>query len=82
MSTNRTATATFSKLCVVPKVKGKKLAKAKRAIRSHHCALGKVRKAYSRTVLEGRVISQKPKAGSHRAPGAKVTLKVSKGKRR
>jgi hypothetical protein len=52
------AKATFKPLCVVPKVKGKRLGKAMR-----------------------RVISQKPRAGTKRAPGAKVKLKVSKGKK-
>jgi serine/threonine-protein kinase len=65
---------------VVPKVKGKTLKAAKRAIRSHHCAVGKVKNAASRTVKKGHVISQKPKPGKRLSRGAKVNLVVSKGR--
>ena len=67
--------------CLVPKVKGKKLTAAKRAIRNAHCAVGKLTKAYSAKVRKGRVISQKPRSGRKLAAGAKVKLTLSKGKK-
>jgi PASTA domain-containing protein/List-Bact-rpt repeat protein len=82
MSANRSVTATFKVLCVVPKVKGKKLRAAKRALRKAHCSAGKVTTAFSRSVKKGRVISQKPKPGKKLAAGSKVKLKVSKGKKK
>ena len=63
--------------CVVPKVRGKKLSAARRAIRHAHCSLGAVRKVKSR-VKPGRVVSQKPRAGSHLRAGARVRLWVSR----
>jgi alpha-tubulin suppressor-like RCC1 family protein len=68
--------------CVVPKVKGKKLAAAKRLIRKAHCSVGKVTKAYSKRANKGRVISQKPKPGTTLPAASPVKLKVSKGPRK
>jgi uncharacterized delta-60 repeat protein len=80
MSANHSVTATFKALCIVPKLKGKTVKAAKKAIKRAHCSVGKVTKAFSAKVKKGRVISQKPKAGKKLAPGAKVKLKVSKGR--
>jgi uncharacterized delta-60 repeat protein len=66
--------------CVVPNVKGKTLVQARRLLASKRCTLGKVTKAYSRKVRKGRVISQRPSAGRRLARGAKVHLKVSRGR--
>jgi hypothetical protein len=89
----KTATARFDQVeqqqqqpqpghrCVVPKVKRKPLASAKRRIAAAHCRTGKVTKAKSKTVPKGRVISQKPPAGKKLAAGSKVKLVVSRGKR-
>jgi len=67
--------------CVVPKVVGKKLAVARRAIVRAHCKVGKVKKRYSRRVRKGRVISESPKAHRRLAAHAKVNLVVSRGRR-
>lgn len=80
-----TVTATFAvkakpHKCVVPKVKGKALAAARQAIKSHDCSVGKVTHKTSRTIKKGHVIAQKPKPGSRLSHGAKVDLVVSKGK--
>ncbi len=80
MSANHTATAKFQKKCIVPKVKGKKLAAAKSALRRKHCSPGKVTKAFS-SKKKGTVISQRPGPGTKLARGGKVSLKVSKGSR-
>jgi len=71
-----------SERCVVPKLKDKRLAKAKRSIRRTYCSLGSVRRTFSGKFARGRVISQRPKHGTRRPVGAKVRLVVSKGKRR
>jgi hypothetical protein len=68
--------------CVVPQVKGKTVAAAKRALRLAACSTGRVRRSYSASVRVGRVVSQSPRAGARRAPGAKVGLVVSKGRKR
>ncbi len=82
-----TVTATFSASspppppvtkCMVPKVTGKTLAAAKRAIKSHHCGLGKVTKIKSAKKNKGHVVSQSPKPGKHLRKGSKVALKVGK----
>jgi hypothetical protein len=81
MSTDHDVTATFATACVVPKVKGKALRAAKRAIKAGHCSVGKVTKAFSTHVKKGHVIAQKPRPGSQRAAGAKVSLKISRGRK-
>jgi hypothetical protein len=72
------AAAVF-KGCTVPKVAGKTLAAAKKAITHAGCAVGKISHAHSAKVGTGRVISEKPKAGSHVAYHARVSLLVSEG---
>jgi hypothetical protein len=82
----KTVTATFGLaaqkkvFCVVPNVRRKPLATAKRRIVAAHCRTGRVRKAYSKTVRKGRVISQRPRAGKKLVRGSKVNLVVSRGK--
>ena len=68
--------------CVVPKVKGKSLRAAKRAIAAGHCGVGKIRYAFSRTVKKGRVVATKPGAGKRLPARTKVALTLSKGKKR
>ena len=67
--------------CVVPNLKGKTLAAARRSIRSHACSVGAIKHARSRRVKTGRVISQRPKPGKRLHLGARVNLVVSKGRR-
>lgn len=81
MNADHDVTATFANACVVPKLKGKRLRAAKRAITRSHCSLGKVTRAFSAHVKRGRVISQKPKPGTVRPARSKVSLKVSRGRR-
>jgi len=68
--------------CVVPNVRGKSLSRAKGQIRRAGCVTGSIRRAYSGSVRRGRVISQKPRAGSRLRRGAKVNLVLSKGRKR
>jgi Calx-beta domain/PASTA domain/RTX calcium-binding nonapeptide repeat (4 copies) len=67
--------------CVVPNVKGKTLALARRLLASKRCALGRVTRGYSQKVRKGRVISQRPSVGRRLPRGTKVHVKVSRGRR-
>jgi eukaryotic-like serine/threonine-protein kinase len=71
-----------ARACVVPNVKRKTAAAARRAIRRAGCTVGRVRRSHSTSMRSGRVVSQSPRAGARRAAGAKVALVLSKGKRR
>jgi beta-lactam-binding protein with PASTA domain len=62
--------------CVVPRLIGLKLARAKTKIRRGHCAVGRVRRARSRLV--GRVVAQSPQAGARRPRGFRVTIVVGR----
>jgi hypothetical protein len=65
---NATVTATFDG-CVVPKVKGKKLKRAKKRLRNADCRLGKVKGQKG-----GKVKKQKPKPGAVLPVGGKVKV--------
>jgi hypothetical protein len=65
--------------CVVPKLKGLKLADARFALAVGRCRIGKVTKVPAKTKkARGRVFSQSKKAGKRLAIGAKVSVKVGK----
>jgi hypothetical protein len=66
--------------CLVPTLKRRPVRVAKEAITSHDCSVGKITRATSRSVKLGRVISQRPRAGTRLDRGAKVNLIVSKGR--
>jgi hypothetical protein len=68
--------------CVVPKVVGEKLARAKAAIEKHDCRTGSIRRANSPKVRKGHVIAQKPKPHTVLTAGGKVNLVVSRGRKR
>jgi chitinase len=68
--------------CAVPRVTGKTLRSAKSTIARKHCRTGTVGYAFSNNTQKGRVISQSRRAGQVLAPGTKVNLVVSRGKRR
>ena len=67
--------------CIVPKLKGRTIKAAKSALTKAHCKEGKVSKKFS-NVKPGRVISQKPGSGKHEPAATKVSLVVSKGKKK
>lgn len=71
-----------AKRCVVPSLVRKPLAAARRAIVASRCSVGRVSRAYSRTVRAGHVVAQSPRRGTKLAPKAKVRLVVSRGRRR
>jgi len=59
--------------CVVPKLKGKRLKAAKKAIRRADCKVGATK---HREGEPGKVVKQSPKPGKVLAPGAKIKLTV------
>jgi hypothetical protein len=67
--------------CVVPRVVGSALARARTVIRKANCTVGRVSR---RSSFRGRglVIAQSPRAGTHLAAPGRVRLVVSKGRRR
>jgi beta-lactam-binding protein with PASTA domain len=65
--------------CVVPRIRGRKLARAKRSLVRAHCAVGRVRAVRSKHVGRGRVISQTHRAGLSLPKNAKVGLLISGG---
>jgi uncharacterized delta-60 repeat protein len=68
--------------CDVPRLHGRSFPQAKKAIIREHCSLGRVTRAFSGTVKKGRVVSQRPGWGVLLEPRAKVSVTVSKGRRR
>ena len=63
--------------CVVPKLKGKTLKKARRSLAIAHCALGKVKKKKS-TRKPGRVLRQSRKPGTRLTRGTKIAVTISR----
>ncbi|HEY8808418.1 MAG TPA: PASTA domain-containing protein [Solirubrobacterales bacterium] len=71
--------ASASAGCVVPKLKGKKLKAAKRAIRKANCRVGRVVKHSSAKVKRRHVIGQRPRPKTVHEVGAPVKIIVSRG---
>ena len=67
--------------CTVQDVKRQTLLAAKRMIARSNCGVGKIRRAYAKSVKKGLVISQKPKPGTVLPKRGKVNLVVSLGRR-
>lgn len=64
--------------CVVPRLRGRTLARARVLLARARCSVGKVTRVRSR-VKRGVVLRQSPAPRSRRARGAKVSLRVSRG---
>jgi beta-lactam-binding protein with PASTA domain len=86
MTADHAVTATFgrkgaaaSSVCVVPRVVGMSLAKARSKIRRAHCRVGSISRTSSRRATKGRVLAQAVKPGRKLRPGARVNLIVGKG---
>jgi hypothetical protein len=63
--------------CKVPKLKGKKLEGAKKALRAANCKLGKVTKTKGVTGKTGKVVKQSVKTGAQKTAGTKVNVKLA-----
>jgi hypothetical protein len=68
--------------CVVPRLKGKTLLAARRALVRANCRLGRVTRSYSVRIRAGRVISQRPAAARRLVRYARVNVVLSRGKKR
>jgi thermitase len=68
--------------CVVPNVRGKTAAQARRLLASRRCALGRIGRAYSVRMRRGRIIAQSRRPGLRLPRGTRVNVVVSRGKRR
>jgi ABC-type transport system substrate-binding protein len=68
--------------CVVPNVRGKQVAQARRMLASRRCALGKVTRVYSAKVKRLRIIRQSRRPGARLPRGTRVNVVVSRGRRR
>jgi beta-lactam-binding protein with PASTA domain len=68
--------------CVVPRVVGLRLRKAKKRIAKAHCRTGKVTRKPSPLRKKGRVLAQRPTARMKLKQGAKVKLTVGAGPRK
>jgi hypothetical protein len=67
------------KSCIVPKLVGKTLKQAKRALKKAGCKVGKSKKKNSKKRKKGRILKQRYKAGTKLPAGAKVPITVSRG---
>jgi Ca2+-binding RTX toxin-like protein len=68
--------------CVVPNVKGKTLAAARKSIAQRRCRVGKITRVHSRRFKKGRVVGQRPAGGRRMPRGSRVHLTVSRGPKR
>jgi ABC-type transport system substrate-binding protein len=68
--------------CVVPNVRGKTVAQARRMLRARRCALGRLTRAYSVRVRIGRIIRQSRRPTARLPRGTRVHVVVSRGRRR
>lgn len=66
-------------MCVVPKLTGRTLTRAKKLLKAAYCRVGDVTRRKSKRVAKGRVISTSLKAGAKRDAGTKVKLVISRG---
>jgi hypothetical protein len=84
VDSDQTATAVFSPKppCVVPALTRKTLAGARRALTSAHCRLAAVTRVYSHRAKRGRVVAQKPAAGTKLPNAGSVSVVISRGPRR
>jgi thermitase len=71
----------FKPPCVVPNVVGRRLAPAKAAIKARHCRVGAVRYLKS-AKRKGRVVRERPAAGTRLGNNARVSLWIGRGLRR
>ena len=65
--------------CIVPKVVGKSMAKARARIGRSHCRLGTITRVASKRT-RGIVVRQSPRPGRRLKAGARVNLVVSRGR--
>jgi streptogramin lyase len=73
------AGGTKGKRCVVPRLIGATLAKAKRLLKRAHCAVGKIVRRPSPKARKGKIVASQPQPGTKLSSGARVGLTVGSG---
>jgi PASTA domain len=68
--------------CVVPRVVGLRLRKARARIVARHCRVGRVTERFAVPRKRGKVVAQLPRSGKRLKTGARVNLVLGKGPRR
>jgi hypothetical protein len=68
--------------CVVPGLAGKRILAARVLLTRANCRLGRVLRSYSTRIAAGRVIRQQPGAGRRLARYTRVSVVLSRGKRK
>jgi hypothetical protein len=68
--------------CSVPQLRGRTLRSARLTLVRANCRLGSVTRSYSARLAAGRVLSQRPAAGRRLARYARVSVALSRGKRK
>lgn len=64
--------------CIVPSIRGRSLASARRRLKKAGCRLGKVTRKHARRAKRGRVLKQRPAAGRSLPNGSPVAATVGK----
>jgi Glucodextranase, domain B/PASTA domain len=77
-TTTTTAATAKPVRCVVPKLRGKTLAKAKRLLKRAHCRLGKVTRRVSAKAKPGRIVATRFKAGTRHKAGTRIRVTVAR----
>jgi len=72
-------TVSYRPACVVPRLRGDKLSRARTMLVNAHCTAGRVVRVSSKQVRAGHVVRTDPAARSRRAGGTRVRLYVSAG---
>jgi subtilisin family serine protease len=67
--------------CIVPNLKGKTVAQARRLLKLTRCALGAATPAFSKRVRKGRIIKQSRRPAARFLLGTRVNVFVSRGRR-
>jgi uncharacterized delta-60 repeat protein len=67
--------------CVVPRLRGNTVSKARKKLRASYCRTGRISRLFSTRVARGHVISTATPLGDRLPDGTKVDLVVSRGKR-
>jgi hypothetical protein len=65
--------------CLVPKLTGRTLTRARRMLSGGGCVPGRVVKVRSRLIKRGKVVSTTPRAGTRRTHGTRVRINLSAG---
>ena len=68
--------------CVVPNVRGRTVARARRLLTSRRCRLGRVTRTYSARMGRGKILRQSRRPGARFPRGTRVNVVVSRGRRR